>query len=179
MTGAVAAGALFRVDIAADAETSEIVGLPVLPNGPPSVRTGHALVDGISFPNSLATTDVAFVGTVSGIGGSEVVTPAIPGRRRDVTVHRTRFSVERPLRNASDIDFIDITLFDISNFSDVFRNGERYLVLSEWRELGELRVRHLVPVGYPQGVFRVEDGIRATNKYHGTIDIDVVEGLLK
>ena len=149
------------------------VALPPLPPGPQKLDVhpgASADLERVSLDDMIKRAPVAFVGTVSAIGGREVLGASpLP-----MEAYRIRFEVERVLRGEP-VDTIDIT--DLALAEETFfpaEVGEKFLVFAEWRELSESRVRRLVGFGYSFGVFRVA-GDKASNPYNGTVDLDEAE----
>lgn len=147
------------------------VVLPPLSPGPRELvrgKYGVVLVARTSLDEMIRSAETVFVGTVEAIGGAEMLDPAI-----QMEAHRVRFAVERVFRG-DPVDTIDVT--DLVWVGALFKAsvGERYLIFSEHRRLGSSRIRRLVAVGSPQGVYHVLDSNQARNDLNGTVDVDVV-----
>lgn len=148
------------------------VELPALPSGPSRLSGGGgtAVVEHVSLDEMIERADVVFVGRVSEIGGIETVDSGSP---LPFPTHRVRYQVERVLRGKK-VDQIDLTDPVISEAAFPAEVDKRYLVFAEWRELGEARIRRLVPSGYWQGVYEVGSDGRASNAANGAVSIDAI-----
>jgi hypothetical protein len=141
-------------------------GLRRLTSGAP----GHADGEAPSVEEMLRGAKVAFVGTVADIGGSE---PVALGHGLAFPTRRVRFAVERVFRGPR-VDTIDVA--DYTWEGNMFKAtvGDRFLILAERRQLGERRVRRLVPLGaYSDGAFRITDR-GAVNRWGHSVDPDRV-----
>ena len=153
------------------------VELPPLPPGPRSLTRGvpgHADGESPVVGEMLERADVAFVGSVSAIGGSE---PISAGHALAIPTRRVRFAVEQVFRGPR-VDTIDVANFTWDG--NMFRAtvGDRFLILADWRPLGERRVRRLVPLGaYSDGAFRIS-GDRAVNRWGRWLDRNEVAARL-
>jgi len=149
------------------------LGGKALPQGPPAIGTSEALTERVTLARMLSDAPIVFIGRVEEIGGSEVVSPSADAGLGSRSSHRTRLSVIDQFRGPT-ADRIDVSLLDLEQFSDVFAVGERYLIFAEWRELGTLNTRALVPSGYDQGVYRMVSDVEATNPVNGEVNIDSI-----
>ena len=137
--------------LAFDTNGGEISTLDALPSGPPRTSTMELTIGRTTLEDMLRDAPMAFVGTVTAIGGSEVISPSTQAEGPELTVHRTRFSVLRKLRG--DVpDTVDITEFD-SVDATLLNAGTTYLVFAEPRLLGSTRTLALTPFGYMQGIY--------------------------
>jgi hypothetical protein len=141
--------------------------LPALAPGEPkpsSPAAGTSLMVQVTRAQLVSDAERVFVGTVVAEGGSEFVDP--PFENPDFirgTAHRVRFAVDDTFRG-EETDVLDLLIPDgAMEFGD-FEVGQHVLVFAETRELGELRVPGLMPLGYWQGVFRVGDDGTARNE---------------
>lgn len=161
-----------------DTATSERAGATAsaLPPGPPTIQAGSAVGGRATVPDLIREADVVFVGRVTEVGGSEVVSPAA-AEGVALTRHRVRFDVTETLFGSPGAT-IDISLLDIEEVSYPFEVGREYLVFGWETTLGSSRTPATVPLGYGQGVF-VRDGGSATNEINGRIEIETVARLMK
>jgi hypothetical protein len=149
--------------------------LKPLPPGPPRESSAEASVGRAKLDDMIANAPVVFVGRVTAIGGSEVVSPASADEGPELTIHRTRFDVVEAMR--SDVAIADVAQFDWSSVR--FELGTTYLIFAETRPLGSLKLRHLVPYGYLQGVYeQLAPGVFG-NEWNGSISIATLEERLR
>lgn len=141
------------------------VSLPPLPRGPAAVPAGGgaALIGSVSTRELIEQAPVVFVGTVTALGGREIVLLGpFKNDSLQMQVHRVRFRVEEMLRGEG-VDEIDVTNLLGPETAFAASVGQRYLVFARQLKLGVKRVRRLVAMGYRQGVFRVASRTRAVN----------------
>jgi hypothetical protein len=171
--GAAAGGLYAAGAIGSSAPRAQLrhVVLPPLTPGPERLAGGKYVVadiEGTSLDDMVTRAEAVFVGEVAAIGGPEMLDA---GSRMEV--HRVRFAVEDVLRG-NRVDGIDVTDLVWSETIFPAEVGQRYLVFAEHRQLGTNRIRRLVAFGYPQGVYRLIGGDRASNETNGTVDLETV-----
>jgi len=151
--------------------------LPPLPPGPPRVKSVEALTERATLDDMIAHAPVVFIGRVAAIGGSEVVSPASPDEGFELTVHRTRFDVVEAMRGDT-ASVVDVAQFDVVE-PVPFEIGASYLIFSETRQLGSLKLPYLVPYGYHQGVYEQLASELFGNERNGSIAIATLKERLR
>jgi hypothetical protein len=150
-----------------------------LPPGEPKLLPLSGVGERVDVEKMLGRAEIVFVGRVTDVGGSEVVTPeGATGEPFLLTRHRVRLTVQRALRG-TDAEMIDVSLLDIPDASYPFEIGKQYLVFARQTELGTTRTSAIIPDGYAQGVFALGAGGTATNPINGTVRIGDVEERLR
>ncbi|MDQ3822797.1 MAG: hypothetical protein M3321_06105 [Actinomycetota bacterium] len=162
-------------------ETARHVGAPLrpLPEGEPALLPGSALDERVDTEKMLSRAEIVFIGTVTDIGASEVVTRA--GAEHEpflLTRHRVRLTVERALRGTG-ADVMDVSLLDLPEANYEFEVGKRYFIFARRTELGTTRTPAVIPDGYAQGVFALGAGGTASNPINGTVRLDDVAERLR
>lgn len=181
--------ALITTNTSSDGRNSR-VNFPPLPSGPIKEPTGHALIGRENREDLLSRAGVVFVGVVTGIGGSEVASPAVEvGDGTNSLViyrHRVRFLVERALVGDLDARFgdldaeVDLSLLDLADETTYpFRIGVRYLIFANEKEIGNARYPALIPMGYRQGIFKVDGAGKSYNEVNGPLSVSAAEARLQ
>jgi hypothetical protein len=168
--GAISAVSVLRSDgSGATARSDTQQALPPLPPGPPRKTTAEATSERVTMDDMISRAPMVFLGRVSAIGGSEVVSPTSAEEGPALTVHRTRFEVLRSLRGDLPA-VIDISEFDVLGAA-AFEIGGTYVVFAESRSLGSSKTAAVVPFGYAQGVYRQTAADLVRNDINGSIGI--------
>ncbi len=156
------------------------VDLPRLARGPRRLAGGggHAVIGRVTVPELITDSPIAFIGEASAIGPEEIISEAAEEAPSRMRGHRVRFTISEMLRGEP-VDEIEVTNLVEPDVAFRVTVGERYLVFARHLELGRERVRRLVPVGYPQGVFEVRSESLATNERHGQQNLDQIRFLVR
>jgi len=100
---------------------------------------------------------VVFVGTAQRVREKGWIT---------ITFRANRFLRGGPSR------VVTITSLRLPGIELGIQAGGRYLIFAEPRRLGHRRVRRLVPMGYPQGVYALEADGMARNEWNGPVHLE-------
>ena len=96
---------------------------------------------------------------------------SLPASRHDFA--RVRFLRGGPARS------VTLTSLELPGIELGLVRGDRFLVFAEPRRLGRERERRLVPVGYPQGIYRVLASDIAANDVNGRVSLSRLERRLR
>ena len=111
----------------------------------------------VTLPEMERKASVVFVGTAQRVREKGWIT---------ITFRANRFLRGGPSR------VVTITSLRLPGIELGIQAGGRYLIFAEPRRLGHRRVRRLVPMGYPQGVYALEADGMARNEWNGPVHLE-------